>query len=188
MVQNKPYRVWRERRKDSPWKSIQAPENVVLRFAQDNAWGYTRILGELKKLGITVSRSTIVILREAGLDPNPQRGRGTWSDFVKRHAQSLWACDFLQRKIWTVCGPAHYFLLFFIHIGSRRVHLAGITAQPTVEWVAQKARDMALIRRVWILSCGATFLKRSFVPLPTRGEPSCSVPTCCMKWSACRTT
>jgi putative transposase len=109
--------------------------------------GATReFLGELRKLGITVARSTIVnILREAGLDPNPQRGRATWSDFVKRHAQTLWACDFLQKRIWTLCGPVHYFLLFFMHVGSRRVHLAGITSEPTVNWVAQKARDVAQV-------------------------------------------
>jgi len=71
---------------------------LVLKLARENDWGYTRILGELKKLGIsTVSRSTVVnILKEAGLDPGPTRGKGTWDEFVKRHAATLWASDFVS--------------------------------------------------------------------------------------------
>lgn len=72
--------------------------NLVLKLAQENGWGYARVLGELRKLGIrSVSKTTVAnILREAGLDPGPKRGEGTWSDFVKRHAATLWACDFLS--------------------------------------------------------------------------------------------
>ena len=59
----------------------------MLRFARETGWGYTRILGELKKLGIrNVSRSTVVnILKENGFDPRPKRGEATWDDFLKRH-------------------------------------------------------------------------------------------------------
>jgi putative transposase len=128
-------------------RTDQQIRKLVLRLASQNAWGYTRILGELKKLGISnISRSTIVnILRENGFDPGPKRGRATWSEFVKRHAQSLWACDFLQKKIWTLGGFVDYFVLFFIHVGSRRVYVTGITAQPDHAWICQQAHHVAIL-------------------------------------------
>ena len=75
--------------------------DLIVRMAEENSWGYTRILGELRKLGIhNVSRSTIAnILKEKGFEPGPKRGPGTWSDFVHRHAQTLWACDFFSNYV-----------------------------------------------------------------------------------------
>jgi putative transposase len=118
---------------------------LVLRLARENAWGYTRILGELKKLGLAhICRSTVVnILREAGIDTAPKRGEGTWDDFVHRHAASLWACDFFTKKVWTLGGPVSFFVLFFIHIGTRRVHIAGMTAHPDQQWMAEQAGQVA---------------------------------------------
>jgi len=88
-----------------------------------------RILGELAKLGVKVARSTVGnILREAGIEPGPKRGEGTWSEFVHRHAATLLACDFFSVKVWTWRGPVEYFVLFFLHVGSCRVQVAGITA------------------------------------------------------------
>src|SRR6187200_68739 len=71
---------------------------LIVKLARENDWGYTRILGELKKLGIrSMSKNTVKrILKENGLDPVPKRGAGTWDDFLKRHAASLWQCDFLS--------------------------------------------------------------------------------------------
>jgi mono/diheme cytochrome c family protein len=79
---------------------------LVLRIANDNGWGYSRILGELRKLVVrNVSRTTVInILKEAGLDPSPKRGKGTWDEFVKRHASTLWACDFLSVRSLTITG------------------------------------------------------------------------------------
>jgi putative transposase len=72
---------------------------LVLRMANENGWGFGRILGELKKLGITISKTTVKkILRANGFDLGPKRGQGTWADFVERHAKTLWACDFSRRK------------------------------------------------------------------------------------------
>jgi hypothetical protein len=68
---------------------------LIVKLAKETGWGYTRILGELKKLGIrSISKNTVKrILKEAGLDPGPQRGEGTWDEFLKQHAASLWQCD-----------------------------------------------------------------------------------------------
>jgi putative transposase len=71
-------------------------------------------------------------------------GDGTWDEFVRRHAATLWACDFFSKKVWTLGGLVDVFVRFFIHLGTRRVHLAGLTAHPDRAWVAQQARNTAL--------------------------------------------
>src|SRR5262249_26482672 len=110
-----------------------------------------RILGELKKLGIrSVSKTTVAtILREAGLDPGPKRGPGTWSEFVARHAATLWACDFLSVKSATLTGLVDLYVLFFIHVGTRRVFISGVTANPDAAWVAQQARNASMTMAEW---------------------------------------
>jgi putative transposase len=107
----------------------------------------------LRKLGIrSVSRTTVAnLLREAGFDPGPQRGEGTWSDFVARHAATLWACDFLSVKSWTTRGVVDLYVLFFIHIGSRRALVSGITARPDAKWVTQQARNASMVMAEWNL-------------------------------------
>jgi putative transposase len=117
---------------------------LVIRLADENAWGYTRIFGELKKLGVTgISRSTVAnILRQEGFDPGPRRGAGSWHDFIRRHTQTLWACDFFSKKICTLSGLLPCFVLFFIHLGTRRVHVAGVTTNPDAAWMAERAGEV----------------------------------------------
>ena len=111
------------------------PEEVrqmVIDFAKDTGWGFRRIWGELQKLGIKcMSRSTVArVLKENGFDPGPKRGSGTWNEFVQRHIKTLWATDFFTKTVMTLKGPVTYYVLFFIHLHSRRVHLAGMTPNP----------------------------------------------------------
>jgi putative transposase len=115
----------------------------VVRMARETGWGYSRILGELKKLGIrAIAKSTVKnILKEYGLDPGPKRGEGTWTDFLKRHAATLYACDFFSKKVVSLRGVVEVFVLFFIHVSSRRVHIAGMSTRPTQAWTAARARD-----------------------------------------------
>jgi putative transposase len=120
--------------------------DLVVRLATENAWGYTRILGELKKLGIRISRTTVIaILKEQGFEPGPKRGAGTWSDFVRRHAATLWACDFFSKKVWTSGGLVDVFVLFFIHVQTRRVHVAGLTTNPDSAWMMQQAISVSTL-------------------------------------------
>ena len=92
-----------------------------------------------------ICRSTVKnILKEAGLDPGPNRGEDSWDDFLKRHAATLWACDFFTKPVWTLCGWVEVYVLFFIHIGTRRVHIAGMTPNPDRAWVAQQSRNTAM--------------------------------------------
>jgi putative transposase len=84
---------------------------------------YTRKLGELKKLGIrSIARNTVKrILKDAGLDPGPQRGEGTWDEFLKQHAASLWQCDFFSKKVLTIKGIRDAFVIAFLNVKTRQL-------------------------------------------------------------------
>ena len=114
---------------------------MVLRLARENPrWGYQRIVGELKGLGIAVSATTVrTWLRAGGLGPAGTRRGMTWREFVRAHRQSLLAVDFFTvETIWL----QRLYVLFFIELGSRRVHLAGCTPTPNAPWVTQQARQV----------------------------------------------
>lgn len=144
--EKRPSRTKRADAKPGRPKTADEICKLVVQLAQETGWGYTRILGELKKLGVTVSRSTVVaILKEHGLDPGPKRGEGTWREFVERHRETLWACDFFSKKVWTKAGLVDVFVLFFIHVGTRRVHIAGAITNPDEAWVVQQARNMSMV-------------------------------------------
>lgn len=119
---------------------------LILRMARETDWGYTRMLGELRKLGVRVSRGTVAnILREMGVPTAPQRGEGTWDGFVTRHARTLWACDFVSKRVWTPRGLVTAFVLVFLHIGTRRVHASAATTRPDAAWIAAQARGFARV-------------------------------------------
>jgi putative transposase len=113
---------------------------LVLRLARENLrWGYQRIVGELLGLGLGVSATTVrKILQQAGLGPAGERSGHSWRAFLRAQAASMLAVDFFT--VETVSLQRLY-VLFFIELGSRRVHLAGCTANPTGAWVAQQARQ-----------------------------------------------
>jgi putative transposase len=72
-------------------------------------------------------------------------GEGTWKEFLKRAVATLWACDFFSTKVWSMTGLVDVFVLFFIHVGSRRVHLVGMTANPDRAWMVRQVRNMATL-------------------------------------------
>jgi putative transposase len=127
-------------------RTAEAIRELVLRLARENDWGYTRILGELKKLGVRkICRSTVVnSLREAGLDPGPKRGEDTWDDFITHHAATLWSCDFFTKQVSSLRGLVEVYVLFFLNVQTRRVYIAGLTPHPDRAWVAQQARNTAM--------------------------------------------
>ncbi|MGH9057668.1 MAG: integrase core domain-containing protein [Acidimicrobiales bacterium] len=114
---------------------------LIVRLATDNAtWGYQRIQGELLHLGHRVAASTIAkVLRTHGIEPAPRRASTTWRQFLRQQAAGMVACDFFS--VDTV-SLRRLYVLFFIHHGSRRVFLAGITTNPTRAWVTQCARNV----------------------------------------------
>ncbi|MBC7854634.1 MAG: transposase [Pirellulaceae bacterium] len=123
--------------------------DLILKFARENCWGYTRIMGEIKKLNLTPpSRNTVKrILKEAGLEPGPKRGEGTWDEFLKQHAATLWQCDFFNRKVMTLKGLRDAFILVFLHVDSRRVFISPATYNPDDAWVCEQARAFRMFAR-----------------------------------------
>ena len=119
---------------------------MVIRIARETGWGYTRILGELKKLGVPyMSRNTVKnILRAEGFDLGPDRGEGSWDAFLKIHWETLWACDFFTKDVWTATGRVTAYVLFFMELHTRRVHIAGVTAHPDGEWRRWRSPFLAL--------------------------------------------
>jgi hypothetical protein len=119
----------------------QQGQTLIVRLATENPrWGYQRIRGELLHLGCRVSASSIArILRANGLQPAPRPASTTWRSFLRRQAAGILACDFLT--VDTVFLRRLY-VLFFIQLHDRRVHLAGVTANPIGAWVAQQARNL----------------------------------------------
>ncbi|MEV4364390.1 integrase core domain-containing protein [Nonomuraea sp. NPDC049625] len=112
-------------------------------MARENpTWGHRRIQGELARLGDTIAASTVwEILHAAGIDPAPRRTGPTWRQFLTAQAHAIIACDFLV--VETVLLKGLYVLVFIEH-GTRRSHLAGVTAHPTGAWMVQQARNLVM--------------------------------------------
>ena len=116
---------------------------LIIRMAWENpAWGHRRIQGELARLGHAIAASTVwEILHAAGIEPAPRRAGPTWREFLTAQAHAIIACDFLV--VETVLLKRLHVLVFIEH-GTRRLHLAGVTARPTAAWAVQQARNLAM--------------------------------------------
>jgi len=116
--------------------------DLVRRMARETEWGYTRIHDEIRRLRCgEISRSTVanIVRAERGSGGSPDHG-GTWDRFIRAHAASLWACDFVCRRVCTPRGLVEHFVLFFVHVASRRVVVSPATARPDSEWMVEQAR------------------------------------------------
>ena len=148
-------------------KEIRA---LTVRMASENeSWGYTRIVGELSKLGHRVSRSTVRrILKERGMGPAPQRlPHMPWSKFLKAHWEAIAAADFFTVEVWTRVGLVRYLVFFVLELSTRRVEIAGIMPVPNGLWMRQVARN--LIDDFSGFLRGKRFLIHDRDPLYTRG-------------------
>ena len=147
------YRKRRRRQRPDPSSELH---RLILKLARENQrWGFRRIQGEVLKLGHRCSHMTIRrVLRRHGLQPAPRRGQRSWREFVRQHADRILACDFFTVLPGDTVFLARFYVLFFIVIGSRRVHLAGCTYNPDQAWVVQQARHLA-----WKLQDGALSAK-----------------------------
>ena len=119
-------------------------ELILTMARQNGTWGYTRIQGALQNLGHEVGRGTIAkILKEAGIDPAPDRQRKTtWKEFLRSHWNVLAATDFFTVEVWTAIGLVRYHVLFVIRLATREVQIAGIIPEPHGRWMKQMARNL----------------------------------------------
>ena len=122
-------------------------ERLVVQMAKENpGWGYDRIVGAMTNLGHWLSDQTLGnILRRHDIPPAPKRKRTTsWKDFIRAHMAVLAATDFFTVEVLTLKGLMTYYVLFFIHLESRRIYLAGLTRHPDQEWMEQMARNVTM--------------------------------------------
>lgn len=136
-------------------------EKLILRFARANrTWGYDRISGALKNLGHRVSDTTVGnILRKHGLPPASERKKETtWRDFIRSHMNVLVATDFFTTEVWSRFGLTTYYILFFIHLGTRKVHIAGITPNPHQDWMAQVAWNITDVEEGMLIENNCEYL------------------------------
>jgi transposase InsO family protein len=122
-------------------------EQLIVRMANENRdWGYDRIVGALANLGYEISDQTVGnVLQRHGLPPAPERKRKTtWPAFIRTHLALSAGTDFFTAEVLTLHGLVTYYVLFFIHLGSRRVAIAGITVHPNEPWMKQMARNVTM--------------------------------------------
>ena len=157
VVQPETYRKWvRQSRRGITFKASGRPRtpmatvNLVLRMAEDNLrWGYRKIVGELKKLGIPIGTSTVrKILKDSGIHPAPDKAfkkpAVPWTTFVHAHMDSMVATDFFTKRVYTLRGVLTAHVLIFIHLGSRKVYCSPATYHPDGDWVMQQARNASM--------------------------------------------
>ncbi len=145
---------------------------LLLRMARENpTWGYDRIQGALKNLGLKLSDTTVGnILREHGIEPAPDRSkRTTWKTFLKAHWEVLGAADFTTVEVWTRKGLITYYVLVVIKLSSRRVEVAGITPNPDASWVQQAARNLVDTNDGFLIGTNYILLDRDKKFLPFAG-------------------
>jgi hypothetical protein len=131
-------------------------EGLVVRIAKENlTWGYDRIVGAMANLGYKVSDQTVGnILRRHDIPPAPKRKKGTsWKDFIRAHMAVMVGTDFFTVEVLTLRGLKTYYVLFFLHLESRRICVAGVTRHPNEEWMEQMARNVTMEGTGFLSNC-----------------------------------
>ena len=149
----------RSRRYPGRPRIADAIEQWVVRMAKgDSEWGYDRIVGAMANPGYTVSDKTVGnILQRRGIPPARARKRTTtWADFIRAHMSVLAGTDCFSVEVLTLHGLVTYYVLFFIHLESRRVEVAGITRHPNEAWMKQIARNITMDE--WVFREGCRYL------------------------------
>ena len=167
LVQFRTYRRWvKEQQSGIKPGRVGRPRTIgkdvrqaIIRMAKENpGWGYLRIVGELLKLRCKVGKTSVRrILRDEGIYPTPTRPDRTdradyqpWDQFIKLQMNTLVACDFFSKMIWTPLGKHQAFALMFIHVGSRKVWVSPATYHPDEAWVQQQGRNLLM----WLEEAG----------------------------------
>ena len=163
IVQPRTYRKWlRQTVQGIVFKPSGRPRtpkatiDLVLRMAQENIrWGYRKIVGELKKLGISIGTTTVrQILKDSDIHPDPgkafKKPDVPWTTFVHAHIDSMVSTDFFTKRVYTLRGVFTAYTLMFIHLGTRKVFCSPATLNPNEEWVMQQTRNA----NMWLQDLG----------------------------------
>jgi transposase InsO family protein len=131
---------WRHRSKPGNRPRLNTDTIDLIRdmAKRDRLWGAERIRGELLKLGIKVSKRTI---QKYMRGVRTKRGGQSWATFLANHADSAWACDFIQ--VYDIIFRQVY-AFFIVHLGSRKVVYAAASRNPTQAWTAQQLRNATM--------------------------------------------
>jgi transposase InsO family protein len=116
-------------------------------MAEENpGWGYDRIAGALANLGYAVSDQTVGnVLKRHDVPTAPVRSKNTtWKQFVNRYLDLLVSTDFFTTEVWTCCGLVTFYVLFFMRVKTREIHIAGATPHPDEAWMTQVARKVTM--------------------------------------------
>ena len=131
-------------------------ESLVVQMAKENpSWGYDRMVGAMANLGYQLSDQTVGnILGRHDVAPAPKRKHTTsWKDFIRTHLDVLAGTDFFTVEVFTLKGLVTYYVLFFIHLESRKVCLAGMTPHPDEEWMKQIGRNVTMEQWGFLTNC-----------------------------------
>ena len=141
------------------WVELQ-----VLTMAYATRWGIHRIAGAISNLGQKIHPKTVRrILRDHHFDPSNRtraRDESAWKPFITKHGHEIAAMDFLQADVWSWLGKRTVYVLFLIHIKTRRVEIAGITEHPTAQWMKQVARNLTMADIGFFPLTGSKYLIR----------------------------
>ena len=129
---------------------VQEVRDLIVRLARENyLWGHRRIVGELLKLGHVVAPSSVKrVMQNSGIEPTPKKSGSAppsdWTQFVHAHMETLIACDFFTKPVYTLLGRFDAYVLIWIHLGTRKVYCSPATRNPDNAWVVQQARNASM--------------------------------------------
>ena len=127
-------------------KTPDETKELIVKMASENNWSPRRISGELKKCGHQACATTVrTILLQSGITPTSDNTHISWKKFISSHMHNIWATDFFTEEVWTTFGLVTFYVLFFIHLQTRRVYIAGCTPNPEANWTAQQARNFSMV-------------------------------------------
>lgn len=133
-------------RRKNPKGGRRKPKEIrelVIQIATTTGFGYTRIIGELRKMGIKkISRQTVRnILKEEGIKPGPDRTSDSWANFIARHAKTLWAVDFFSVKTVSALGFRELYVMVWLNMATREIIVSESTQHPNSQWVVKQTEE-----------------------------------------------
>lgn len=127
-------------------RTSKETERLVLDMVENNIASPRKIAGELQKLGHNISHTTVFnILKANGIPTDPDKKALSWKQFIQGRMELMWATDFFTEEVWSLAGLVTVYVLFFVHLKTRRVYIMGCTTNPHAAWMKQQARNFLMM-------------------------------------------